>query len=71
MTVHLPTIPATCGECDSFDSWNDGTCTVGEFSDDGYVNAEKHEAPPPNCPKRHACTHCGRYGDGRREHPEG
>lgn len=72
MTAKLPVIPATCGDCDSFDPWNDGSCTIAELgyerlSEEGetvepeFVNAEKREPPPPNCPKRHACPTCGRF----------
>lgn len=54
-TMSLPVIPATCNDCEAFDRWNDGTCMLDEHG----VNAERAEAPPPNCPKRKACPTCG------------
>lgn len=51
----LPVIPATCGECSLFDPWNDGTCGAADPEMGEWVNAEKKDAPPHNCPKRKAC----------------
>ena len=50
MKTTLPVIPATCGACDHFQRWNDGYCSLDE-----HVCAERTEAPPSNCPLRHAC----------------
>ena len=62
--VKLPVIPATCGECDAFERWNDGSCLLAEDTGE-LVNAERLEPPPENCPKRHPCPTCGRVGGAR------
>lgn len=60
--VSLPVIPATCGDCPDFERWNDGSCLADETES---VNAERTLPPPDNCPRRHACPSCGRYGGHR------